>query len=186
MPNNSTDGGNVVFSLVRFVASIRLFFPFFGWKLETKKLSRPMAKLQSKIDWSHLLFSFIRRRPTTAKIRKKRKTLSMPRPLIINLCHKNCLEIHLQGSTVTERVSDILLCHKALSNISLRSHHNSNFNKYRVSGHEICFFFRLFSFRCFHYIGFSMATNNNIFHHLCLLANPKTSLFVGDERARSI
>lgn len=46
-------------------------------------------------------------------------------------------------------------------NISLRSHHNGNFNKYRVSGHKICFLLRFPILSTILDSSIATATNNN-------------------------
>lgn len=121
--------GNVVFSLVRFVASL-IPSPFSpDPKLETEKnfCPRPRKMCDRKLIGAICYLAS----PTTKSV-------------------INAGAIDYQFVSQKRFFAEhVLLCYRELSNISLRSHHNGNFNKYRVSGHEICFS----SFQSFHSIG---------------------------------
>lgn len=121
--------GNVVFSLVRFVASL-IPSPFSpDPKLETEKnfCPRPRKMCDRKLIGAICYLAS----PTTKSV-------------------INAGAIDYQFVSQNRFFAEhVLLCYRELSNISLRSHHNGNFNKYRVSGHEICFS----SFQSFHSIG---------------------------------
>lgn len=133
--------GNVVFSLVRFVASIHLrsapSTSHRNWRL--KNYPDPVGET-SIGNWLEPFV--IQLHPTTGwNVKGRKKNLIGGHWLSICVT-KNCLEIHFaRYRIVTEGVSDILLCYRTLSNISSRSHHNGNFNKYRVSGGSWNMFF---------------------------------------------
>lgn len=143
--NSALNVENVVFSLVsRFVAS----------KLETEKLS-PFGRKCAIRNWLEpfVIRGFIRADLIDAATHW------------LSICVTKTVWKHFPpsiGETAMETATATFhYVAREFRNISLRSHHNGNFNKYRVSGHKICFLLRFPILSTILDSSIATATNNN-------------------------
>lgn len=139
--------GNVVFSLVRFVAFFRA-----SWLKRLKNYLQAETAKNSIRNWLEPFVTRHHRRSENLIDGRGTSTIDyqfVSQKLFGDKFNRRCVADQ----------SNVLPCYRGakLSNISSRSHHNGNFNKYRVSGRELCLSF----VRSSTILGGSVVTNNN-------------------------